>query len=199
MNNLTEIISKIKTKAKENFVPIVRDKTLEMLIDACKECGANKVLEIGTATGYSGLNFLTLENLHLTTIEKNIERYTEAKSNFDDAGVGERVTQILGDAGEELEKLTNLGSQFDFIFLDGPKGQYLHYLPKLEKLLAGGGVLFADNILLGGLMTDESRVNHKNRTMVRNMKIFLEKISTSEELETSIYEIDDGFAICKKI
>ena len=157
-----------------------------------------KVLEIGTATGYSGLNFLTIDNISLTTIEKDINRFEEAKLNFENAGVVLMVTQIWGDAGEELKKLVNSDSQFDFIFLDGPKGQYLHYLPYLNQLLVRGGILFADNILLGGLINDESRVNHKNRTMVRNMKKFLDKIMSSDEFQTEIYEIDDGFAVCKK-
>lgn len=197
-NSLIEIIAKVKCKAKEDFVPIVRDNTLEKLIQICRECNVKQVLEIGTATGYSGLNFLTIDNISLTTIEKDINRFEEAKLNFENAGVSEMVTQILGDAGEELKKLVNSDSQFDFIFLDGPKGQYLHYLPYLNQLLVRGGILFADNILLGGLINDESRVNHKNRTMVRNMKKFLDKIMYSDEFQTEIHEIDDGFAVCKK-
>jgi len=199
MEKIIEKIREVKQHAKENFVPIVRDQTLEKLIDICKNLQKGKVLEIGTATGYSGLNILTTQGLTLTTIEKNKERFQEARQNFIDANVESRVNQILGDAEEVLKNLDEKAEKFDLIFLDGPKGQYLRYLPIIKNLLAEKGILFADNILLGGLIYDESRVNHKNRTMVRNMKGFLEQIKCDNCFSCEIYEIEDGFAICKKI
>ena len=99
----------------------------------------------------------------------------------------------------DARKLPVCNEKFDLIFLDGPKGQYLRYLPIIKNLLAEKGILFADNILLGGLIYDESRVNHKNRTMVRNMKGFLKQIKCDKCFSCETYEIEDGFAICKKI
>lgn len=197
MDNIISVIEKVKREAKENLVPIVRDKTLETLISICKEHSVNKVLEIGTATGYSGLNLLTVAK-SLTTIEKNIERYEQANKNFKDARVSSFVSQLLGDAGEILCSLNEKGEKFDLVFLDGPKGQYVKYLPSIKSLLKSGGVLFADNILLGGLIKDQTRVNHKNRTMFNNMKAFLSNIQECQEFKTNIYEIEDGFSISIK-
>ncbi len=192
------IVEAVRKKSIENHVPIVRKNTLERLLKTCQERNVKRVLEIGTATGYSALNMLAIDaELHLTTIEKEEARYAEAKNNFVLAGVSDRVTQILGDAGEEIGKLCQEGKTFDLVFLDGPKGQYSRYLPVLLEMLPNGGVLFADNILLGGLLKDDSRVTHKNRTMVRNMREFLEKIQNHPNLTSKIYEIDDGFAICE--
>lgn len=198
MTNIEEIIKKVKTEALENHVPIVRDKTLEKIMEVCRENKAENILEIGTATGYSALNFLSLPNIKLDTIEKNKTRFDEAKTNFENAKVSERVTMHLGDAGIVLQELSHKDQKYDFIFLDGPKGQYIQYLPYLQKMLCKGGVLFADNILLGGLIKDESRVCHKNRAMFNHMKDFLNEITSSPVFETQIFEIDDGFAICKK-
>ena len=197
MDTLTKTIDTVKAEAKENLVPIVRDKTLECLLKTCREIGATKVLEIGTATGYSALNILTVAQ-NVVTIEKNKERFEQAKQNFADAQVSLRVTQLLGDAGEVLQNLSAKGQIFDLIFLDGPKGQYLRYLPYISHMLESGGILFADNILLNGLFYDDSRVNHKNRAMVKNMRAFVEEIKNTSDFETTIYEIEDGFAICKK-
>lgn len=198
MKNLEKTIQLVKAGAKEKFVPIVRDKTLDALVETCKNGNVKKVLEIGTATGYSGLNMLTCKNLHLTTIEKNELRFAEAKANFENAGVCNRVNQICGDAGEEIDRLAERGEEFDLVFLDGPKGQYLKYFPTIKKLLKTGGTLFADNILLGGLLYDEARVNHKNRTMTRNMREFLQNLKNDKDFSTQIYEIEDGFCISQK-
>ena len=198
MDNLKKIIESVKLNAKENLVPIVRDKTLGKLLSLSREIDAINILEIGTATGYSGLNLLEKENSFLTTIEKNEVRYNEAKNNFEKSGVQNRVCQILDDAQNSLEKLADEKNKFDLIFLDGPKGQYMRYLPYITTMLRTGGVLFADNILLGGLIKDETRVNHKNRAMVKNMKKFLGEIQNSQYYETDIFEIEDGFAICRK-
>ncbi len=194
-DKLFETIKQVKDHAQKNYLPIVRPKTLEKLIDTCKERSVTSVLEIGTATGYSGLNLLTIPNLLLTTIEKEETRFCKAQENFALAEVNNRVTQICGDAGEVLQSLADEGRKFDLVFLDGPKGQYIKYLPNITRLLNNGGIIFADNILLGGLLNDESRVTHKNRTMVRNMKEFLSKISDERYFKSQIYQIEDGFAI----
>lgn len=196
-DKLFEIIKQVQNHAQQNYVPIVRPQTLQKLLEVCKERGVESVLEIGTATGYSGLNLLTIPNLSLTTIEKEEGRFMQAKENFALAEVESRVEQICGDAGQVLQKLADDGRKFDLVFLDGPKGQYKKYLQNIVKLLTKNGIIFADNILLGGLLNDESRVTHKNRTMVRNMKEFLSVICDETCFESKIYQIEDGFAICE--
>ena len=192
-------IAEIKLNATENHVPIVRDKTIEKIIEVIKENDCKQILEIGTAVGYSGIVILSNSSAFLTTIEKNETRFHQAKANFRACNLESRVCLIEGDAFTEIENLSAQKEKFDFIFLDGPKGQYIKYLPFLKELLNNGGILFADNILMSGLLEDESRVNHKNRTMVRNMKAFLDNIQNDEDFKTQIYKIDDGFTISQLI
>lgn len=189
------MIEEIKKKAIENHVPIVRDKTIKKIIELLKVSQTKEILEIGTAVGYSGIVMLSNSLANLTTIEKNHERFIEAKNNFTNYNLLDRATLIEGDALEELERLVKDNKKFDFIFLDGPKGQYIKYYPLIKSLLNNKGILFADNILMNGLIEDSSRVNHKNRTMVRNMKSFLNQLKEDKDFSTTFYNIDDGFAI----
>lgn len=188
-------IVEIKAKALQNHVPIVRDKTIETIVKILKENDVKNILEIGTAVGYSGIMMLAHCEATLTTIEKNDIRFQEAKDNFKTCKLSSRATLINADALEGLKKLVVSSQKFDFIFLDGPKGQYIKYLPFLKKLLNKKGVLFADNILMNGLLEDDTRVTHKNRTMVRNMKIFLSTLQEDKDFETTLYKIDDGYSI----
>ncbi|MBQ8444531.1 MAG: O-methyltransferase [Clostridia bacterium] len=196
---ILDVIKKIKTTAKENFVPIVRDETLLAMLDKIKIVQPKRILEIGTAVGYSALNMLVVSSAEVTTIEKDVARAQQARENFLEAKVGERVKLINGDAIEVLERLTKERETFDFIFLDGPKGQYIKYLPLILQLLTDDGVIFADNVGLLGLVADSEKVTHKNRTMVRNMQAFLQQVKDNKELKTEIFDIDDGYAIIQKI
>ena len=140
---------------------------------------------------------LSNEDIAITTIEKDRVRYNNAKENFAEAGVEKRVNAILGDALDEIEKLNEGNAKFDFIFLDGPKGQYIRYYPILVNLLKEGGIIFADNVLLGGLLNDKKEVTHKNRSMVNNMKLFIKTMEEDARFITKEFDIDDGFLICK--
>ncbi len=198
MEKLDKFIKELSIYAHENFIPIVRENTLQKLLEVLKKENYKNLLEIGTAIGYSGIRMLAENSKFiLTTIEKDEKRYLEAKANFQNTNLNDRVELILGDAEKELKILLDNGRKFDFIFLDGPKGQYIRYLPTLKKLLNKGGTLFADNVLLGGLIKDESRVNHKNRTMFNRMKEFVNTILNDNDFDSQIYEIDDGFIIGK--
>lgn len=191
-------MERLKAYALEKRIPIVRDKTSKYLIEEIKKKNPKNILEIGSAIGYSGLLMLKNCEGKLTTIEKDVDRFNEAKLNFEKYQTSSRTNLILGDALEEIEKLDKRGEKFDFIFLDGAKGQYIKYLPILKNMLKSGGVLFADNVDLLGLVNHPELVNHKNRTMTRNMKMFLENLENDEDFDTKIYHIDDGFSISVK-
>ena len=195
---MNDLIARIKNHAKENYIPIVRDKTIDTINKIIKHENIKTVLEIGTATGYSSLMMLlSNEELLVTTIEKDQVRFKMAMENFKVAGVEKRVNPILGDAYDEIEHLSDESYKFDFIFLDGPKGQYIRYYPMLVNLLNHGGIIFADNVLLGGLLNDKKEVTHKNRSMVNNMKSFIKSIEEDSRFITQEFDIDDGFLICK--
>lgn len=207
------MLNQIQLNAKQNFTPIVRPKTKQMLIKAVKKQykmflksqkqkhtkHPMQILEIGTSVGFSGINMLlNVKNCHLTTLEKDEEVLSVAKQNFANFGL-DNVNFVLGDAWDSLNTLNSQNKKFDFIFLDGPKGQYLKYLPILLNMLSLTGTLFIDDIYYHGWVLDLSYNDHKHRTIVKNLRQLIQEISTNKALETHIYNIEDGFAICKKI
>ena len=191
-------IDEIRVFARQNFIPVVLDDTARFLIENLRLYNPKRVLEIGTAIGYSGLIVLkTLKDCTLTTIELNPQNYTLAKQNFEKFGEQERVKQILGDAFEVIKSLAEQNKKFDFIFLDGPKGQYLKYLNFLEKMLSLGGVIFADDVLFLNKVDSTEKVIHKHRTMIMNLRKYLEVVLDTNKYDTKIYKIGEGVAITK--
>ena len=184
--------------ANENHVPIVRPKTLELLIKEVRNSGAKNILEIGTAIGFSGAQMLGVnKESKLTTIEKYEKAYNIAKDNFNRLNLSDRVTQYLGDAKDVLAELVEKNEKFDFIFLDGPKGQYLWYLPMLDKLLIGGGIIFADDVLFRGLVQGDAWPEHRTRTLVLNLRKYLQEVQNSP-FSSEIIDIEDGVCITRK-
>ena len=184
--------------AMENHVPVVRPKTLEILLNKVRSQGVTRILEIGTAIGYSGAQMLLAnENATLLTIEKYEKSFNIAKSNFERLNLTNRVEQVLGDAKDVLNELTDKGKKFDLIFLDGPKGQYLWYLPLLNQLLVGGGIIFADDVLFRGLVQGNDWPKHRTRTLVLNLRKYLEEVQKTP-FSSEILDIEDGICITTK-
>ncbi len=192
------MFEEIENYAKENFIPIIRPNSREILIAEVKKLSPSKILEIGSAIGYSGLCMLFASSASLVTIEKDEERATMARQNFERYNVAKRVQLINDDALKILTSLAEEGSQFDFVFLDGPKGQYHKYLPLISKLLVKGGTLVADNISVMGLVDSTEPIAHKHRTMVVNMRKFLSEVTSSSQFESRILKIEDGILIAKR-
>lgn len=191
-----EILEEIYAYAKENHIPIVRDITKDYLIEEVKHSKPNSILEIGTAIGYSGSLMLLNSNAKLVTLEKNETSFEIAKSNFEKLGLTDRVEQILGDAMETLQELVKQGRTFDFIFLDGPKGQYFRYLQIIKHLVKSGSVIFADNVEYFG-MVKSNVYPHRKKTIVVSLQNYLNEVENSPSFETKVYDIDDGFSITK--
>ena len=181
--------------ARLNKVPIIRPQSGKLLQAECQKVAPKTILEIGTAIGYSGILMLMACSATLVTIEKNENMFSIAKENFAKFGFSTRVKQILADAADVLK---DLDEKFDFIFLDGPKGQYIKYLPYLEKLLNYGGVLFADDIYFHGLVKADQPISHRSRSMVNNLRLFISALENSNTLESSFLDIEDGISISKK-
>lgn len=192
------MFEEIEIYAKENFIPIIRPKSRQILMDEVKKASPSKILEIGSAIGYSGLCMLFASSASLVTIEKDEERTAMARQNFERYNVTERVQLINDDALKVLTNLAEEGSQFDFVFLDGPKGQYHKYLPLISKLLVKGGTLVADNVSVMGLVDSTEPIAHKHRTMVVNMRKFLSDVSSSTQFESQILKVEDGILIAKR-
>lgn len=189
-------LEKIKQKALEEHIPIIMDDTLEVIEKYLKENKPHKILEIGTAVGYSAICFtgILAEDGQIDTIERDTERVKEAKENIKKAEVENKINIYEGDAVEILPTLKN---KYDVIFIDAAKGKYPFFLKEALRMLNKNGIIFADNILYKGyVMSDYNK--HKQRTAVRNLREYIKEVNENPELETEILEVGDGLAISKK-
>lgn len=190
-----EELQKIKEKALEEHIPIIMDDTLEVVDKILKETKPKKILEIGTAVGYSAMCFSEYlqEDGIIDTIERDEDKIAEAKVNIEKVGVAEKINILEGDAVEILPTLTG---KYDMIFIDAAKGKYPFFLKEALRMLEKDGVILADNILYKGyVMSDYNK--HKQRTAVRNLREYIHEVTEDPNLETEILEVGDGLAISK--
>ena len=190
-----EELNKIKQKALEEHIPIIMDDTLEVVDKILKEIKPQKILEIGTAVGYSAMCFSEYlqENGTIDTIERDKQRVEEAKTNIEKVGVSNKINIYEGDA---VEILPTLKEKYDAIFIDAAKGKYPFFLKEALRMLKPNGVILADNILYKGyVMSDYNK--HKQRTAVRNLREYIKEVTEDPNLETEILEVGDGLAISK--
>ena len=190
----------MKKKAIEDGVPIIRSETAALLRSLTAALRPENILEIGTAVGYSALQMCQVmpANCHITTIEKYEKRIPEAKENFRKAGEESRITFLEGDADMWLKELK--GKQFDLVFMDAAKGQYLNWLPLLLDLMPVGAVLISDNVLQDGdVVQSRFAVQRRNRTIHSRMREYLYELKHMEEFETAVIPIGDGVTISTRI
>ena len=191
-----EELQKIKEKALEEHVPIIMDDTLKVVDEILTKIKPTKILEIGTAVGYSAMCFSEYlqEGGIIDTIERDEERIAEAKQNIVKVGVAEKINILEGDAVEILPTLTE---KYDMVFIDAAKGKYPFFLKEALRMLnEDNRVILADNILYKGyVMSDYNK--HKQRTAVRNLRQYIKDVTENENLETEILEVGDGLAVSK--
>ena len=190
-------IEQIKEKALNEHIPIIMDDTLEVVGKILEDKKPKKILEIGTAVGYSAIMFskYLTENGYIDTIERDEERIKEAKENIKDLNLEEKINIFEGDA---IEILPTLQGPYDVVFIDAAKGKYPIFLSEALRMLGNNGIIIADNVLYKGyVMSDYNK--HKQRTAVRGLREFLKKLTENENLTTQILEVGDGLAISKKI
>lgn len=189
-------LQKIKDKALEEHIPIIMDDTLEIIANILKECKPKRILEIGTAIGYSAICFskyLSKDGI-IDTIERDVERIKQANDNILKLGLENQIHVHSGDAVEILPTLTE---KYDMIFIDAAKGKYPFFLKESERLLNLHGIIFADNILYKGyVMSDYNK--HKQRTAVRNLREYIKEVTENPNFDTEILEVGDGLAISKR-
>ena len=191
--HIDERICARRKEALERGIPVADDETLNFLLLMLRAVKPMKILEIGTAVGLSGVAMLSERpNAKLTTIELEEERFLEAKKNFADFGMTERVNAYLGDAGEILAMMDG---EFDFVFLDGPKAQYEKYLFDLKRLMKPGALLFADDVLLYGWVSGEEPTPQKRHSIVEKIRSYLEVVTADEDFITSVVNVGDGVAL----
>ena len=191
----SDFLETIEQEALAAHVPIIRKETkslLKVLVGIRKPM---QILEVGTAVGFSALvmNAYAPEGSHITTIEKYEKRIPIARENFRRAGKETEITLLEGDA---LEVMKGLSGSYDFIFMDAAKGQYIHYMPKVMRLLGTGGILVSDNVLQDGdVIESRFAVERRNRTIHSRMREYLYALKHNEELLTSVIPLGDGVAL----
>jgi len=193
---LNEYLEQLAEKGHTHNVPIASLEIAKLLKLMASVTNAEKILEIGTAIGYSTLWLAWgMKKGQITTIEIDGARQEEAKSNVAQAQMSEKIDFILGDAKEVLP---SLDSTYQLIFLDSAKGQYINLLPECVRLLEPGGLLITDNVLFRGMVEGDVPLNPRYKTIVKRLRQYLAVLRTHSQLETVVLPIGDGLALSYK-
>ena len=191
-------LDEIEKYAVETQVPVIRKSMQSLLKFLLALSKPKNILEVGTAIGFSALLMSEYgpEDCHITTIEKYEKRIPVAKENFRKYGREDRITLLEGDASDILRELNG---PYDMIFMDAAKGQYIHFLPEVLRLLAPGGILISDNVLQDGeIIESRFAVTRRNRTIHARMRDYLYELKHMPGLETVILPVGDGVTITTK-
>ena len=194
----TPFLEELERQAKRDGVPIIRREMQSFLKVLMAAFIPERILEVGTAVGFSALLMSEYNPVpcQIVTIENYEKRIPVARENFQRAGREEQIRLIAGDAADILK---TLDGPFDFIFMDAAKGQYLHFLPEILRLLRSGGVLVSDNILQeGDIIESKYAVERRNRTIYKRMREYLYELKHNEMLITSLIPLGDGVALSTK-
>ena len=186
--------------AKENKVPIINENGRKVFIEIIKKYKPQRVLEIGTAIGYSALltTYYGAENAKIISLELDEERAKQAQDFINQSAYKEQIKIILGDAAKNIEKLDK-NYKFDMVFIDAAKGQYPDYLQKVLPLLADDGIILADNVLFRGYVMSEEKPPRRYKTIVKRLREYIAMVSDTDEFTTEIFENGDGLALTKRL
>lgn len=188
-----KVLAALEREASRDSVPILRGPEREILLVAAEAARPRRILEIGTAIGFSALLLgERLPGADITTIELDPARHDRALQAVREAGREDQIRCVLGDAGEVIPTLCG---SYDFLYLDGPKGQYLRHLQAAESLLSPGAVIAADNVLFRGFVEAEGAVPHRYRTLVLRLREYLAYVR--EHYATTVYPEGDGLAVSR--
>lgn len=188
--------TEIREYGNAHDVPITKDETLEFLIKTINDSNSKEILEIGTAIAYGSISMATHTTCrHIDTVEKDDERYAIAIENIKGKNLLDKITVYHMDA---MDYIKSCDKEYDLIYLDGPKGQYINYLPYLTKLLKKSGVIFADNLHFHGMVTGEIPVPRGCRAMIKGLHRYIDEISNNPIYDTKIYNIGDGVGVTIK-
>lgn len=191
----SEALKEIEQEAKRDHVPIIRKGTQELLRILLKMKKPERILEVGTAIGFSSvfMGECCSSETEITTIENYAPRIERAKENIKKAGMEEKIRLLDGDAADILKKLDGV---YDFIFMDAAKGQYIHFLPDILRLLPSEGILVSDNVLQDGdIFESRYGIRRRNHTIYNRMREYLFVLTHNDELDTVILETGDGMTI----
>lgn len=188
-----DLLTALEKEALETKVPIIHPEVARFLEVMVASHGFKRILEIGTAIGYSAIRFASIsEDIHVDTVELSPEMIQRAETNINKAGKQSQIRIHEGDAAKVIKELSG---SYDLIFLDGAKGHYVHMLEDCLKLLDPKGMLISDNVLFRGMVASNEMLKRRKITIVKRMRRFLETISTDPRLDTSILPLGDGVSL----
>ena len=192
---MDELIKEIEKYEEEKNVPIMQKKGINFLCKIIEKNEIKNILEIGTAIGYSAIKMaLVSDDINITTIEKDEERYMLALKNIKKAKLDKRINVIFNDAIN-----VDLDKKYDLIFIDAAKGQYIKFFNKFKENLNDDGVIISDNMSFHGLVETEERIKSRNlRGLVTRIKRYIEFLETNTEFKTKFYKVGDGIAVSIK-
>ncbi len=185
-------LKEMEDYAKEHSVPISQPESIRFLEILIKIANAKKILEVGSAIGYSAIRMSNAAGGEVTTIELSDEMADIAEKNIKKAGLEDKITLIRGDAREVLPELEG---EFDLIFVDAAKGQYAEFFEQSRRLLRRGGVMVSDNVLYKGMTATDELLIHRKITLVRRLRSYLEMLKENKEFSTALLPIGDGVAL----
>ena len=188
------MLEQIEKYAEKYNVPIMQKDGIEFLTNFIKENNIKNILEIGTAIGYSSIKMcLVNEDVKVTTIERDIERYNIAIENIKSFKLDDRINAIYADALD-----VDIDGNYDLIFIDAAKAQSIKFFEKYEILLNKNGYIITDNLNFHGLVNTEEKISRNLRQLVRKINNYVEFLKQNENYETKFYDVGDGISISRK-
>lgn len=190
-----ELLEEIEKFGRENKIPILLDDSLEYITNMLSEIKPYRLLEIGTAIGFSAISFskYLVDGGRIDTIEIESLRVEQALENIQKVGVQDKIRVLEGDA---LDILPYLTEEYDVIFIDAAKGKYNEFFEHAMRLAKKGGYIIADNVLYKGMVQSDYN-KHKQRTAVNKLRTFIDSVLSNEKIEAKLLDIGDGLIIAK--
>ena len=189
-------IEEMEAFAKKYEVPISQPETIKLIEILIKFGKISRVLEVGSAIGYSAIRMAMAGAKLIDTIEINPDAVRVARDNIERSGLGNNINVIYGDAKDVLP---TMDGEYDMIFIDASKGQYNEFFPHCMRMLASGGILVSDNVLYKGMTATDELVERRKITIVRRLRSYIDMLCSHPELETDILPLGDGVALSIKL
>jgi len=188
-------LTALKLYAEQHNVPITKDDTMQFIINHINQNNVKTILEIGTAIAFGSINMASCSSVNkVVTLEIDTTNYREALNNIAKFNMLDKIDARLIDAKWYLEECEQ---KFDLIYLDGPKGQYINYLPRLLQLLNPNGAIIADNIFFHGMTTGEIPTPSSCRSMINGLRQYVDEVTHNPKLESHIYQMGDGICVTR--
>ena len=194
---IENLLKTMREYATQNYVPVIRPETERILCALIYEKKPLRLLELGSAIGYSAISFSRFlsDDGIIITVERDSDRAEIARENISKAGLNNKIRLIEDDA---LTLLRSMDKKVDIIFLDADKSHYIDYYEDCLRLLDDDGIILADNVLFAGLVEKEGIAERKHRTIVNNLRLFLKTVEEDNRVEHELLDVEDGIMIIRK-